>query len=166
MQLTLKDVAVRGAGVAWKGDQVHLGVKFEAPLTKEAASELGIYDNLFNGNGGPRKFLSQQTGLVVPESEVTITQHPELQKWVFTGKFGGVVIVHEKAGLQIIFRLTVPIDQPMMQYLANQKKEPVLEMTVAGLTQTSLEFDDEDLEPSTSDVPPTEKRKRGRPRKK
>lgn len=102
----------------------------------------------------------------MPEATVTITQHPEMPAWAFTGKFSGVVIVHEKAGLQVIFRVTVPQEQPMMQYLAAQKKEPVLEMLVAGLTQSALEFDDEDLEPSTSDVPPTEKKKRGRPRKK
>jgi hypothetical protein len=165
MQLTLNDVAVRGAGVAWKGDAVHLGVKFEAPFSAEIADQLGIRDNIFNGGGGARKFLSQQTGLVVPEAKVHITVHPDMPTWAFEGKFGGLVILNQKDGLQMIFRIAVPIEQPMIQYLAAQKKNPVLEMTVEGMTQSSLDFDAEDSEPSASDAEPG-KKKRGRPRKK
>jgi hypothetical protein len=160
MQLTLKDVAVRGAGVAWKGDGIALGVKFEAPFSPESAKQLGVYDNVFNGNGGPRKFVAHETGLAVPDCTVTVTIHPEMEPWAFTGKLADVDIITRKGGLHVLFRLTVKTDQPIMKYIEQQKREPVFGMQIDGMTQSSLDLQPDDMGPD--DGP----KKRGRPKKK
>jgi hypothetical protein len=146
MQCQLQDVAVRGAGVAWKGEQVALGVKFQAPFTADLAKQMGVYDIVYNGKKDPaaRAFRKLDLGLAIPDAKLVITRHPDLEPVAFSGKLSSLVLTNTGGAITIIFRATVAVEQGILNYVAEQKKEPVLRMEIEGASQSVLQFDDED----------------------